>query len=338
MLAVSALVCAMMALTTATALAEVKAAEDQGEEPDLVKRLCFHGHWSHFNGRYFRYFPTCRTWAQAEKACQSVGGNLASVHNIEEYHAIQRLILSSSHAQKEAWVGGFDAPEDGVWLWSDGSRFVYTNWCRGEPNNGAGTGQHCVQINYSGKSNCGLTLRREVKQVCYKFFFPIIVIIIIRNMKMLAVSALVCAMLALTTATGERHLVKRTNDWVKINGRLFRYFPTSVTWAEAEKNCQSAGGNLGAVHSVDEYHAVQSLILRSSHAHTPAWIGGTDAHHEGDWIWSDGSRFTYTDWCRGEPNNAGWSQHCLQMNYGSAKCWDDVSCSTSLPYVCAKRN
>uniref|UniRef100_UPI0037E8953D type-2 ice-structuring protein-like n=1 Tax=Semicossyphus pulcher TaxID=241346 RepID=UPI0037E8953D len=172
-------------------------------------------------------------------------------------------------------------------------------------------------------------------------------------MKMLTVSALVaalvCAMMALTTATalaevkaaqdqgGERDLVKRTNVWVKINGRLFRYFPTSVTWAEAEKNCQSAGGNLASVHSVDEYHAIQILILRSSHAHNAAWIGGTDAHHEGVWLWTDGSRFTYTNWCQGEPYNARWKQHCLQMNYGSAKCWDDYWCTSRRPFVCAKK-
>ena len=37
---------------------------------------------------------------------------------------------------------------------------------------------------------------------------------------------------------------------------------------------------------------------------------------ERQWFWSDGSRFKYRKWCRGEPNNSILRQHCLHINHG----------------------
>ncbi|GLD46005.1 ladderlectin-like protein [Lates japonicus] len=55
------------------------------------------------------------------------------------------------------------------------------------------------------------------------------------------------------------------------------------------------------------------------------------------WTWSDGSPFNYLNWCGGEPNNAGGNQHCLQVNHGAEKCWDDYQCNTRKPSVCVKK-
>ncbi|XP_039677802.1 galactose-specific lectin nattectin-like [Perca fluviatilis] len=104
--------------------------------------------------------------------------------------------------------------------------------------------------------------------------------------------------------------------WTRYNGRCFLYFPTAMTWSNAERNCQSLGGNLASVHNVHEYHEIQRLIVKTSYEHEAAWIGGSDAQQKNIWLWSDSSRFIYVNWCRGEPNNFFGSQHCIQMNYG----------------------
>ncbi|XP_015253606.1 PREDICTED: ladderlectin-like [Cyprinodon variegatus] len=132
----SAFMFAMIALTNALA------------KSDLVKRSarCSRG-WTPLNGRCFRYIPRPMSWAKAERNCVSMRGNLASVHDIEEYHEIQRLIMTSSHEYKETWIGGTDAQEANQWFWSDGTHFLFTNWCSGEPNNTHGV-QRCLQINY----------------------------------------------------------------------------------------------------------------------------------------------------------------------------------------------
>nr|XP_033466216.1 ladderlectin-like [Epinephelus lanceolatus] len=160
-------------------------------------------------------------------------------------------------------------------------------------------------------------------------------------MKMLAVPLFVCAMMALTRAAAERHEVKRStccpSDWSEIHGRCFRYVPTAMSWAKAEKNCQSIGGNLASVHSLKEYQEIQRLIVAAGHHHQLSWIGGTDAPGEGVWLWSDGSEFTYLHRSDGQPDNLGRKQHCIQMNFGAKKRWDDLNCLNRLPFVCARK-
>lgn len=40
---------------------------------------------------------------------------------------------------------------------------------------------------------------------------------------------------------------------------------------------------------------------------------------EKQWFWSDGTRFDYTIWANGEPNNGEGQQHCIQMNFGGKR-------------------
>ncbi|XP_014831467.1 PREDICTED: galactose-specific lectin nattectin-like [Poecilia mexicana] len=165
-------------------------------------------------------------------------------------------------------------------------------------------------------------------------------------MKLLAVFLLVFSMMALTS--GLRFKICRRpywfpfykpcpRGWTKIYGRCFRYVARPMTWANAEKNCLSMGANLASVRNAYEYRRIQALIRAASRNSREAWLGGSDAQQEKTWLWSDGSPMRYTNWCPGEPNNGGGSQHCLQMNYSGGKCWDDLWCNHSRPSVCAKR-
>ncbi|XP_030609868.1 type-2 ice-structuring protein-like [Archocentrus centrarchus] len=166
-------------------------------------------------------------------------------------------------------------------------------------------------------------------------------------MKLLTVAALLSAMMALTSAgeaTSEAEgtmppvksrLVKRSSGcphgWTEEGNRCFRYIPKRLSWARAERNCLSMGGHLASVRNHQEEHVIREL---SGYRH--AWIGGTDAPQENFWFWSDGTPFYYSNWCPGEPNNT-FLQHCLQINYRGAKCWDDLWCSSLLPSVCVRR-
>uniref|UniRef100_A0A3Q2ZIA5 Type-2 ice-structuring protein-like n=1 Tax=Kryptolebias marmoratus TaxID=37003 RepID=A0A3Q2ZIA5_KRYMA len=111
----------------------------------------------------------------------------------------------------------------------------------------------------------------------------------------------------LLSATND--LIRRgscSHGWWEFNGRCFRYFPISISWANAQ-----VALNLASVHSFEEYHFVRNLV----NGLVQAWLGGSDAQEEGTWLWSDGTPFHYSQWCHGEPNNMA-GQHCLQMNYG----------------------
>ncbi|XP_076581427.1 ladderlectin-like [Chaetodon auriga] len=154
---------------------------------------------------------------------------------------------------------------------------------------------------------------------------------------MLTVTLLVCAMMALTSAAGDNPIFRRStcpSGWKSYNGRCFIYVPTTLTWTQAEKHCLGQGGHLASVHSFQEYHAIQSMILIRTHSYPVTWIGGYDVGWEGVWFWSDGTPFKFNYWAPGRPNQYGT---CLAMNFGDHKKFGDQRYYYRYPFVCAKK-
>ncbi|XP_037540367.1 galactose-specific lectin nattectin-like [Nematolebias whitei] len=90
------------------------------------------------------------TWGDAEQYCINYDGHLASFHNQRQYDSIRRFIVSATGTNTKSWVGGTDAGQEGVWTWSDGSRFSFVPWGSGEPNN-LGGNENCMDINLNGQ-------------------------------------------------------------------------------------------------------------------------------------------------------------------------------------------
>ncbi|KAM3595998.1 uncharacterized protein V6R79_006640 [Siganus canaliculatus] len=124
--------------------------------------------------------------------------------------------------------------------------------------------------------------------------------------------------------------------WFGFNGRCYRYVATRLTWAEAELNCVSQGGNLVSIHSLEEHSFVRNLIKNFDPSHSWTWIGLSDLHRESRWMWSDGCAVNFQFWDRGQPNNHK-HKHCGGLNRFSLLKWIDVKCAHSLPSVCASR-
>ncbi|XP_027143954.1 galactose-specific lectin nattectin [Larimichthys crocea] len=181
------------------------------------------------------------------------------------------------------------------------------------------------------------------------------------TMKILAVSVLLVAMMALALATEEEDgleliaaiqekeieseikeaesikgeekcVVKRSacsRDWTTIGKSCFRYFATAKTWAEAQSHCRSLGGNLASVHNKGENDQFWALALKKT-----TWIGFSDAQQEKHWFWIDGTAFNYKNWCSGQPNNGRNSEHCAVLWKG---CWHDYHCvHHRFPYICGR--
>ncbi|XP_051731653.1 galactose-specific lectin nattectin-like [Ctenopharyngodon idella] len=109
---------------------------------------------------------------------------------------------------------------------------------------------------------------------------------------------------------------------------LFRKF----TYTYSKRNCQALGANLASVHNKVENDFLLSLLPSSS---KQSWGGGHDGEKEGQWLWSDGTAYDYTNWCPGEPNNHRRVENCLEINWFSKSCWNDVACTVSKSYVCS---
>ncbi|XP_007547609.1 lactose-binding lectin l-2-like [Poecilia formosa] len=125
--------------------------------------------------------------------------------------------------------------------------------------------------------------------------------------------------------------------WFSFQGRCYKYVASGMTWGEAELQCVSEGANLVSIHSLEEHNYVNLLIKNFDPTRSPTWIGLTDMHKEGGWIWSDGSKYTFFRWDSGQPDNNGGNEHCGNTSYGSNFYWNDSMCSSKLTFVCITR-
>ncbi|XP_054914836.1 lactose-binding lectin l-2-like [Poeciliopsis prolifica] len=125
--------------------------------------------------------------------------------------------------------------------------------------------------------------------------------------------------------------------WYSFKGRCYKYVASRMTWGEAEVHCLTEGGNLVSIHSLEEHNFVNNLIKNFDPTQDFTWIGLTDIHKEGTWMWSDGSKYDFSLWHPGEPSNDGGQGHCGHTNFVRDKYWNDHFCSHKKALVCASR-
>ncbi|KAJ8337036.1 hypothetical protein SKAU_G00382560 [Synaphobranchus kaupii] len=124
-------------------------------------------------------------------------------------------------------------------------------------------------------------------------------------------------------------------EWEKHKGYCYQYVSQARSWIDAELHCLSLGGNLASQHSQEDHFFLLVLQMYSG-AKGPFWIGLSDVHKEGAWLWSDGSRVDFTVWNFGEPNSSGGNEDCVHSNFGDGD-WNDSLCHRKYPFVCSLR-
>ncbi|TWW73594.1 Macrophage mannose receptor 1 [Takifugu flavidus] len=88
--------------------------------------------WIPFNTHCFRLIRTLNTWSDAQRQCRKIGGDLASVHSIEDQSF---LISQSGYASTdEIWIGLNDGKSEGLFEWADHSTVSFTSWEYGKPD------------------------------------------------------------------------------------------------------------------------------------------------------------------------------------------------------------
>ena len=92
------------------------------------------------------------------------------------------------------------------------------------------------------------------------------------------------------------------------------------------------------IRSKDESDAIGEFIDRvPALKNSKHWIGLSDQHQENEWQWQGSGLVAtegFTNWNRGEPNNADRKEHCAERNPGGM--WNDQVCTHSRPPVCEK--
>lgn len=91
------------------------------------------------------------------------------------------------------------------------------------------------------------------------------------------------------------------SDAIECNGHYYKAYDVGMTWSDAKKACEDAGGYLATITTSDEDNAVLDLIHSGSKYFY--WLGGTDEAKEGDWTWVTSETWSYENWISAQPNN-----------------------------------
>ncbi|KTF81392.1 hypothetical protein cypCar_00046518 [Cyprinus carpio] len=130
-------------------------------EVEIVEKCPFG--WTNFGVQCYKFFSQSVNWITAERNCQSLDANLASVHSKAEQDFLLSLLPSSS---TRCWIGCQDGVQEGQWVWSDGTPYDFTYWGSGEPNN-LGT-ENCGELNWSSNRWNDAACSTSLSYVCAK--------------------------------------------------------------------------------------------------------------------------------------------------------------------------
>ena len=110
-----------------------------------------------------------------------------------------------------------------------------------------------------------------------------------------------------------------------------------MNWSAAEEFCVSKGGHLASVASPFHWvklhkFMVNNGFLKSEEPKEPVWLGGTDEPKEGEWTWTDESKWSENQWDKEQPKG-GSNYNCLS-SWASGN-WFDLDCSAKHHSICS---
>ena len=82
--------------------------------------------------------------------------------------------------------------------------------------------------------------------------------------------------------------------------------------------------SLASIHNDSQNEEARNLCGLSSSGY--CFIGLSDESVEGQWVWSDGSEYNYSNWGGGGPDNNNGNEDCAVINAGGGW-WGDIICT-----------
>ena len=104
-----------------------------------------------------------------------------------------------------------------------------------------------------------------------------------------------------------------------------------LNWHDARQRCQDSFGDLASITSKKEEELL-GILVSGVIDKGGFWIGLNDIEKEGELVWSDGIKYSYTNWIYNEPNDQHGKEDCVVL-YHSLK-WNDVPCYKHYFFIC----
>lgn len=99
-----------------------------------------------FNGHHYLFVGEKKTWHEAKKACEAMGGHLVTISGEAE-----NKFLASITGGHRVWIGMYrDKSKTITMVWVDGTPLKFTAWFRGEPNNLGGVEDYVDYLVWQG--------------------------------------------------------------------------------------------------------------------------------------------------------------------------------------------
>ncbi|XP_051944921.1 macrophage mannose receptor 1-like [Xyrauchen texanus] len=262
--------------------------------------------WVPYAGHCYYLQRTKMMWSAALAACHRGGGDLVSIHNIEEHSFI---ISQSGYLPTDVlWIGLNDQKIQNLFEWTDRSHVTFTKWIVGEPSHATNLMEDCVLIKGKEGKWADYSCETELGYICKKK--------------------------ASSKPDGAPEVISPgcQAGWSRYGSYCYNIAMETKTFDEAKQICEQTGANLVDVSNRYENAFLISLVGLRPEKHF--WIGLSNTEQADRFLWSNGDKVTFTHFNVGLPDK---HQGCVAMLTGlSAGLWDVLACNIKNKYICKK--
>jgi len=270
----------------------------------------------------WEYYLDYVSYGDAVDRCEAVGGYPAMILSEEENRLMWNNLCEPDllGCGQGVWLGFTDVASEGNFTWVSSNNThnsTYTNWGNNEPNDN-GDGEDCTEFWASGGASregfwndrkCSNSLR----YVC-EFAQPIF-----ENE---------CV----------KHIVQRPDYTTpKSDVPCWMVQTQSLNFVDAEAKCAEKGGHVASIRDNEENWFFRR-VMGYKGVTGNIWLGFTDNENisssasEENFVWTDGSPVSYTNWANNEPNDWGPGEDCTFT--GRTGLWNDISCANRARFAC----
>ncbi|XP_073347649.1 macrophage mannose receptor 1-like [Pagrus major] len=259
--------------------------------------------WIPYNGHCFRLDRTQKTWSDAQRECRNRGGDLVSIHNVEE----QGFVISQLgyESTDELWIGLNDRKTERLFDWIDHSTVSFTSWEFGKPATSTEI-KDCVLIR--GENG------NWADHVCEEKH------------------GFICMKMSASKSTGDEVVQNEgcKTGWRRYGSYCYFIATDTLTFSGARSACRRSGSYLADVSNGVDNAFLVSLVGMKPRQHF--WLGLSNSRNGGRFVWTNKDTVRYTHWNAEMP---GRQQGCVAMITGHyAGLWDVLPCSNEEKYIC----